>query len=328
MKYIIAVVMAITLVICPASAVLAISNPDSTPTLEDVWVFRNVLETADTLVIALENTPYATTPTDYTYSNAFVWRFMDGDNETAQVEGYDYNESGYGYNVIAFYFDAATAPTWLGDYDLRLSGKPSAFADPPHYTFPIPVSAYSALTDTDEVKAAIANLVIDLANDLYVYWGLNYLTTLVEETETATVLSLAGQSFFRGAIYGLQGMAPAAFAMTVVNLDVTDRTWTTGYSDNLTAQHTGSYIGTGFDAGEDFFGTDYNLLGMLITLAIGGGLLFANWYIAGGNVWRGAVEAAAPLVIFTRMGVFGLGELCLIAALCWIYVNARIWKMV
>ena len=310
------------------STAYAISNPDSTPTVEDIWAWRNVLETGDMFVMLVENTPYATTPTDYTYAESFIWRFMDGTDDIGQAVGYGYNDDGYGYNVIGFYWDASDAPAWAGSYTLKLSGNPSAFDTPPEYNFPISSAAYSALTDTDEVKADIAETIISVADDFYSYWGLSSLTTLLSETETGTVLSLYGQAFFRGAIYGIQGMAPAAFPITISSFTITDRTWTDAYVTTLEAQHAGNPIETGFDAGEDLLDVDYNLMGLLIAIAITAGLIFANWMISGGQVWKGALEGVPVLVIGARMALVGLGELGLIAAICMLYVNARLWKMI
>jgi len=324
---VVGILLASSLFIFPGKA-YAISNPDSIPTVENVWAFRNVLETGDFLIILHENTPFAITPTDYTYSEAFIWRWLNGSTELAQSLGYDFFEDGYGDNIIAFYLDAADAPAWAGTYTLTLSGTPSAYASPPEYSYSIPSSSYSLLTDTTAVKAAIADRIISLANTLNTRWGLTTAQSLLQETETATVLSLQGQSFFRGAIYGLQGMAPAAFSLTIGDLVVTDRTWTTTYLTSLEAQHTGNYIETGFDAGEDFLGVDYNLAGILLVLGMGLFLVMLHWYIAGGNVWRGFVEMSAPLVISTRLGIFGLGELSLIAAVAWIYMQLKVWRLV
>jgi len=325
----IAVIIAVlSALLCPATAAFAIDNPDSDPSIDYIWAWRNVLKTGDVFIMILENTPYATTPTDYIYPDAFIWRFMDGDSDEGQAVGYTYNDDGYGYNVIGFYWSATDAPAWDGDYDLRLSGNPTAFDTPPEYNYPIPDSAYSSLTDSDEVKADISEKVILLANLLYTYWGLNSTTTLVAETETATVLSLNGQAFFRGAIYGLQGMAPAAFPIMIVPYSITDRTWTDAYITTLEAQHAGNPIETAFNAGETLLDVDYNLLGLLLVAGISGGLIFANWFLSGGQIWRGLIEAAPILVIGTRMGMLGLGELGLVAALCMLYDNARLWKLI
>lgn len=316
------------LFLMPCQTALAIDNPDSNPTVEDIWVWRNILETGDVLMIVFENTPYATTPTDYTYSEAFVWRWMNGTTELAQAEGYDYNEDGYGYNVIGFYLDASDAPAWAGTYTLTLSGKPSAFASPPQYSYNIPSSSYSALTDTDDVQASIADRIITIANDLRSRWGLTSTTTLIQETETATVLSLNGQTFFRGAIYGIQGMAPAAFPLTVASIFTDWATWSDNYTDNLTSQLAGTDIDAGFTAGETFFGTDYNLLGLLLACGMCLTVVIGNWALAGGNLWKGIIDAGGVGVIATRMSLVGLGELSLIAALCFIYISARIWKII
>lgn len=326
-KLILAIVSGAVMAILPGGVCFAIDNPDSTPTIIDIYAWRNVLATGDQLYIAVENTPYATTPTDYMYQDAFTWRFFNGALELAQTTGYAFDESGYGYNVIGFYFDASDAPVWSGNYTVRLSGNPSVFADPPAYNFDIPAGAYSSLTDTDDVKEDIAATIINIADDFYTYWNLNSETTLVDENETATVLSLQGQTFFRGAIYGIQGMAPDAFPLTIIVYDTEDRTWATTYLTNLETQHAGTSIEEGFDAGEDILDVNYNLMGLLIAMVIAGVIMIGNWMMAGGNLWKGMVESVPVLVIGTRMGMVGMGEMALIAAMCAIYVSGRIWKI-
>lgn len=324
----VAFIMALSVILAIPAYALAIGYPASDPYTDDIWAWRNVLETGDQLYIILENTPYALPPTDYTYPEAYIWRFYNGATELAQATGYDYHADGYGWNVIGFYFDAASAPAWAGAYDLKLSGSPTAFAIPKSYTYNITAGAYSALTDMDDVKADIANTIINIATSLYSKWGLTSVTSLVAETETATVLSALGQTFFRGAIYGLQGMAPAAFPLTVISYTITTRTWSDNYTNALEAQHAGTDIETMFNAGEALLDVDYNLLGLIIALVIAGGLIVANWMIAGGNLWKGIIEGVPVMVIGTRMALVGLGELALIAALCMLYINARIWKLI
>jgi hypothetical protein len=322
-------IMAILPVMMLATTVYAIDEPDSTPVIMEKYCYRNILETGDFFLMIYENTPYATTP-DTDYSEAFVWRFMDtdGTSELAQALGYDYNDNGYGYNVIAFYFDADSAPTWGQNYFITLSGTPSAFTEPPQYTYSIEASDYSSLTDSDAVKAAIASQIIYFANDLDNKWGLSTDYSLLLEIETGTVLSICGEAFFRGAIYGVQALAPIAFRLIINNTVPDDREWDTSYVTKLKSQHSGTYIEPAMEAGEDFLDVDYNLMGIIGILAVCVLLIIANWYIGGGNIWRGAIESASPLVIASRMGIFGLGELGLVAALCWLYVSAKVWKMI
>lgn len=325
---IIAVLISSFILATPAYAHIDI--PDSAPTVESIDCYRNVLETGDFFILVYENTPYEETP-DIDYSDAFIWRLMDTDGtiELAQALGYDYNENGYGYNVISFYFSAEDAPTWEDDYYLTLSGTPSAFESPPEYTFEISHADYSALIDTDAVKTAIAARIITMAADLDNKWGLNETTSLLLEVETGTVLSIYGEAFFRGAIYGIQAMAPDIFRLVISDITaLTDREWGEEYTTNLTTQYSGTYLDPALEAGKSFFNLDYNFMGMLITLIICAGLIFATWYLSGGNLWKGFIESAAPLVICTRMALFGMGELGLIAAVGWLYVSAKLWKIV
>lgn len=320
---------ALAAVLMIATPVLAIALPDSTPTITVRYAWRNVIETGDFLLIFEENTPYAATPTTV-YSEAFIWRLIDtdGTTELGQAQGYNYFESGYGYNVISFYFSAADAPTWAQIYHLRLSGTPTAFTTPPSYNFDLTSSDYSSLTATADVKADIAVKIITLAQDLENRWSLSTANALVTQEEGGSYLSVLGQAFFRGAILGIQAMAPTAFPATITNVDTSQRTFGTTYSSNLAAQNAGTYVATGLQAGEDFLDVGWNMMGMLIIFGIGFGLLFAHWRLAGGELWRGFVEFAAPLVIGMRLGLIGAGEVALVVALCWLFSSAKIWRVI
>jgi hypothetical protein len=323
------IVIAMAAILLFSTQALAITEPDSTPTIDKKYVWRNVLETGDFFVILLENTPYTTTPSGVTYSDSFIWRFYDtdGTTELAQALGYAYNEDGYGYNIVSFYFDADDAPTWGQEYKLKLSGSPAYFSDPPEYGYTIGASDYSSLTTTSAVKSDIGDTILLLAEDFNIKWGLTT-TKLTTEIEIGTALSVYGEAFFRGAIYGLQGMAPDAFQFVINSITTGTRSFDTSYVTSLENQLAGTYLEAALAAGEDFLDVDYNLMGIILVSAIVLGIIIANWYVAGGNIWRGAVEGTPSLIIFSRMGVFGLGELGLIAAMAWLYISAKIWKIV
>ncbi len=330
-----AIISAVLVILLIATPVLAvyIALPTSTPAINSKNIYRNVLETGDFLIILKENTPYASVPA-IPYREAFVWRLIDTDNATelAQALGYSYNGDGYGYNVVSFYLSEAETTNltiaWGDLLKLRLSGTPIAFASPPIYQYDITSGDYSSLTATADVKVAVAALIIELAHDLDVRWGLSALYSLLSDSETGTVLSLLGQAFFRGAIYGVQSMAPAAFPLTLSDVNVTDRTWDTEYSSNLSAQNTGNYIGTALNAGATFLDSNYNLFGLLLVVGIVFVLISGHWYLAGGNIMRGLVEASPALVIGSRIGIMGMGELGLIAAIAWLYSCAKLWRMI
>ena len=332
--------MALTGWFVPQSAAALIAYPDSDPTVIQFNAYRNVLETGDFIVIIYENTPYTTAP-EVNYSEAYIWRMYDtdGTTELAQATGYNYNSSGYGYNVVGFYFSAAELATlgiasypvyWELPYVFRLSGTfgTDTFLIPRNYNFNIGASDYSSLTDTDEVKTAIAQRIIDIATDLNNRWGLTTDYELTYSSETGTTLSIYGQSFFRGAIYGIQAIAPSIFPLAISSVDVDARTWTTAYVTSLEAQYAMTYLEAAFAAGEGFFDVSYNLMGILLIIGVCAFIIVCNWQLAGGNLWRGVLGASGIVIIGTRLTLVPLGETGLIIALCWLYVSAKVWRVI
>jgi hypothetical protein len=327
----IALELAISLLWAAPKPVLAIDEPDSTPSIANKWVWRNVLENNDMLIIIYENTPYATTP-DVPYSEAFIWRLIsaNGTTELGQAVGYNYNEYGYGYNVIGFYFSASENITWGENYYLKLSGTPAAFAEPPEYVYQLSSGDYSSLTDAEDIEDDIESKILQIAADLENKWGLSVDYELLEQSEVGMVLSIYGESFFRGALYGLQAYAPDVFRLVIGNIDpaaLTDRTWTDNYSESLPGQYPGSAIEEGMQAGNDFLDVTYNLFGLLLTLGFIGILITVCLTISG-DWWGSVCGGVAPMVIFTRMGLFGMGELALVTALGWLFFSAKMWKLI
>lgn len=334
-KFAVSLALALTAIVVTVVPALAIALPDSAPTIQSINVFRNILETGDMGFFIYENTPYAVPPTDFGYGSAYVWRLIDtdGTTELAQALGYEYHDDGYGFNVIHFYLSAANVTSlgvaWQDALFLRLSGTPAAFVTPPVYNFSISSSDYSSYTATADVKSAIADLIRIMAADLNNDWALSSTTTLLDDSETGVVLSVYGQAFFRGAIFGVQSMAPAVFPLVISDVNVTPRTWTTNYTTALAAQSMGTDIDGAVAAGETLLDVSYNLFGLLLVLGMCIVLIVGNWMVSGnGSLWKGGVEAAAPLVISARLGMLGFGELGLIAAICWLYVSAKLWRMI
>jgi hypothetical protein len=306
----------------------ATSLPSSAPSIDDLVIYRNVLETGDMFIFIKENTPYTTPPTDYGYSQAFVWQLYDTTDtvEIARTVGYDYNDNGYNQNVIGFYFSATDAPAWGAAYYLKLVGTPLAFATPPSYQFPIEANDYSNLTDQNEVQIAISNKVIDWGEDLNTEWGLassDYLTT---SSQTAQALSLEGESFFRGAVYGIQSLAPFAFQLVTLDVTSVDRTWTDNYTTSLQTMYDGTYLKAAQEAANIGLGSSYNLAGIIGVIFMLGFLIGGCIYL-GGDIWGSLLIAAGPLVIGGRLAMLGMGELAFIAALMWLFISGKIWKV-
>lgn len=325
--------LAVTLIITPVYA--DTPDPDSNPTVDDIRIYRNVLETGDWFMYIYANIPYATVP-DTPVTETFIWSLIATDNVTeyGSTVGYAYNvgthqDDGFGYNVWSLYFDAANV-TALGmvwgttTYKARLSGNPAVFDTPPIYNFAITAGDYSSLTVSAEVKSAIATQILTLADDLENKWGLASTYALLTQSEAGTVLSLFGEAFFRGAIHGVQSFAPEAFSVVIRAIDVEPRTWTTTYAENTTQQWAGSWVDTAKAAGQALFGTTYDLLSIILLLMMSVGLLIGNIMLTGDH-WNGLVDVSVIGVIGARLGMYDLGFLILVAALCWIYIDFKIW---
>ena len=333
MKYIRVALLALILIMAIGIAAPAYAEtepPDSDPTIEKFNVYRNLLETGDMLVLVYANIPYATPP-ETLVTITFIWSLVDtdGTTELGSTVGYAYNDGGFGYNVYSMYFSAAEViakgmTVWGTSYIVRLSGNPVYFTTPPVYNYYLSASDYTALSDTSDVQAELAARILQIATDLDSKWGLATIYSLVTELEAGAALSLYGQAFFRGAIYGVQSFAPAIFPVQIRNLTITDRTWDTEFSENLTGQWGGTWVDTAQAAGKALFGVDYDLLSMIILLMLCGGLVAANIMLTN-DAWNAFIDVAFLAVIGARLAMYDLALLLLLAAGCWLYISAKVW---
>jgi hypothetical protein len=311
-----------------ASPVLADTpHPDSQPLVEEVRVWRNLLETGDRLYVIYANIPYATTPDD-PVTSTFIWQIVDTDNVTilGSTVGYAYNDDGYGYNVWSLYFDAAANLTWEQTYLARLIGNPAFFESPPVYSNQIGANDYTSFNATADVQSELTTWVINTAHDLDNKWGLSAANSLIIELETATVLSAFGETVFRGCIFGLQAMAPNAFRVVLQEIDIDERTWGTDYADNLSNQWAGTWVETAMAGGQALFNTGYDLV-TIIMMGLGCvGLVYANAKLQN-DIWMGAVDIAYILIVFARLGFYPLGFLAMVCALCVLFIGAKIFRV-
>jgi hypothetical protein len=330
-RSLVTILCAVAAILVMASPAFATALPDSTPAAE-FYVYRNLLETGDWLGLIYQNIPYATTPPGETVWQDFMWRMIDTDNitEIATAVPYAFNDNGFGYNVTSIYLNADNVTsaniTWNTSYNMRLSGNPIAFTSPPEYNFNLSAADYSTLTAPHDVQAELAARILLIASNLDIQWGLGASYSLLNETETGTVLSIYGEAFFRGAIYGLQGLCPQIFAYVINDLDITPRTWSTSYVTTLQNQYAGTWVDTAKSAGAALFGTTYDLTSLLISLLICAGIGICS-IILSGDAWHGVADARTGLIAVTRLGFFDLGFLALLAALAVIYGASRLWSV-
>lgn len=328
MKRTVAVFVALVCAFLAPVPAYAIDLPDNTPTIVQFNVYRNVLETGDRLLFIYSNIPYATTPDEPVWQT-YMWTLVSSDNTTelGTVLPYSYNDNGYGYNLASMYFSTADSAnfTWSGAHIVRLRGNPSAFGgDAPIYDYPLDTTDYSTLTDSSAVESEIVVRVLEIAADLDVRWGLSSAYSLLNETETGTVLSIYGEAFFRAVMNGLQGIAPGVFAYVIDDLDLTARTWGNAYETLLLEQWDGTWVGEAKDAADALFGTSYSLFWIIIALACCVTVVILN-VIGANDAWLGIMDASACAIVTAKLGLYGLGFLGLLAAVAVIYTASRMW---
>lgn len=204
-----------------------------------------------------------------------------------------------------------------------MEGTAGLFASAPSYDFDVLPADYSSTTQN--VTAEISAQVLEWAKYLDRTWALATAYRLMGEGD---YLSAQGSIFFSGAVFGMQGLAPEAFEIIISAVDMTDRTWGTSYVIALQNMYTGTYMEAAITSGKSFFATSYNLLGLLLALGVCVVIIVANWMIAGGFMLRSLIECAAPLVILTRVNMIGFGEMALVVAMCFIYLAARLWRII
>lgn len=303
------------------------ADPDSTPTVE-IDFYRNLLETGDVLCLIYANIPYASTPTA-SVGDAFIWSLIDTDNvtELGTDTGYAYVDNGYGYNVFSMYFDADESLTWSGNYTVRLSGNPLVFADPPVYNYTVSSDDYSDITDSYLAQLELSFRLIAIAGQLDTEWGLDSSESLIYESEIGSLLSIYGEVVFRNAIYGLQALCPMIFRFAVGDTEVTDRTYTEEYAENLSSQYAGTWVATAQQGGADLAGTSYDWMTTMVCLVIAVVAVFGGMALAAGDFWSGMVDGAIVLVGFARLGFFELAAVGLVAGMCWIYISGKMWSV-
>lgn len=260
------------LVFCSQPTYADTADPDTNPTLRYVHVNRNLYETGDMAFYGLYDIPYATLPT--TPSNeTFIFRLMDTDGitELGQVTPFSYFDTGYNEGIVCLYFSATDDLDWGSGYIIRLSENPSKFDTPESYDYIVSLDCYSTFTTQSDNQGEMADKIIEIARLLENYHD----STLLSESGALTILSADdGESYFRGAISGLQALAPDLFLVQSIGIDLTSRTWTTAQFDTYEHRFDDTWVGDAQEATADQFGISQTMvMGMIIILPICLGLI-------------------------------------------------------
>ena len=251
-----------------STLVLAIDNPDSDPSVSNIRANTYLIEEGDVLIYGDYSLPYASLPDDPA-SDTFIFRLLDTDGETelgAKIP-FVLFDNGYNKGVFGFYFSAADNLTWNETYFIRVSQNPAHFATPTSIDYVMSLSAYSSKTTQDDNQVELAINIIAMAERLE---SAHTDYTLLESSVGGTVLSdPTGETYFRGAIYGIQAMAPSLFQMQILNFDTDDRDWDTDQFDQYKERFDTTWVGDDVDTTSAQFGiTPQMLMGVIFVLPI------------------------------------------------------------
>lgn len=290
-----AVLLALTAIMLIASPAAATSQPDSNPTISGVHANTYLLAEGDILIYGRYNIPYASIPDDAA-DDTYIISLIDTDNATflGSVTPFAYFDSdGYNEGAFGLYFSAADNLTSDQNYTIRISQNPAFFDDARSFDYIMESNAWTDETEQDDNQLELRLNIISIAEDLESAHDV----TLLESSVGGTVLSDPyGETYFRGAIYGIQAMAPDLFLVQSLEWDTTDRVWTTEQFDDYATRLDDTFIGDATEATSEALG-----LGSTQTLMT---LIYCIPIIVGAVIiskikWRGAEPAylVAPVVI-------------------------------
>ncbi len=241
------------------SAVFAINPPTSDPSVSQLHVNRYLIVEDDALFYGIYDIPYDDLPT-VPASDSYIFRLLDGETELGTITPFVLFDNGYRKGVFSFYFDELD--DWGEPYTIRISQNPAYFDTPESWDFVIPSSAYTTREARADNQTELTINIIAMAQYLEAYLT-EY--TLLEDSPGGTILSSpTGENYFRGAIYGIQAMAPDLFLVQVLEIDTTDRTWTTDQFDEYEARFEGTWVEEDTEATASQFGITTQMLMSLI----------------------------------------------------------------
>lgn len=300
----------------------AIDQPDSNPSISDIHANVYLIESGDVLIYGMYNLPYATIPDDDA-SQTYIFRLIDTDNVTqlGAVLPFVRYDSGYNKGVFGFYFSATDNLTVDQSYIIRISQNPAFFDAPQNFDYLIPPGAWTSATTQEDNQTELTINIIALAEDLEAAYS-DYDITLLEDSPGGTVLSSpAGETYFRGAIYGIQAMAPDLFLVQSLTWDTTDRAWSTMQFDTYGTRFSGTFIGTASDNISAEFGLDTpTFMGLIFLLPILIGAVVVST-IKWKKAEPGYLFGVLALILVALMGWVDMALFALVFQLFAVYIG-------
>lgn len=252
------VFLAATFALVPSSA-LALEPPDEI-IISSTQVVRNCAEGGDITIAFYFNTSYDTYPTDVSASDAVIIRLFDTDGTSLLATGSPFSlfDGGYGQQVSGFYFDAdevtALGLTWGQPYIINITYSEAYLEEPPVQTYTITSNDYSVPTTQEENQELMTSWVLGICTSLETA---RPLYTLHGSTDAGVVLTDVGELYFRGALEGIQSVAPTLFFLQFITPTPVE----VEYTANMTGEYGGRLTGTDIMTGFGRIGAHFGVTG-------------------------------------------------------------------
>lgn len=207
-------------------AYAAIATPD-TYLINQVNVYRHILETNDQGYLVVFNLDYTGANPDEDAGEAWLVRLLDvGDVELEAVAPFVYadNNEGYDEGAVWIYFSAADAPAWGANYTMELAGNPTltwAAGDPPAIAFGSPFT-WSSSVGISNTRTELTSRVRFLATSFETSWGGNLIEILAGEGK----LTVSGDTYFSSTIPSLRTICPDLFSTAIIVPEFEERAFT------------------------------------------------------------------------------------------------------
>lgn len=309
-KWAVSITLAILILTGMARTVLADPADPDRLQVRSLIVTRHNVEADDFLVAFDYNIEYASLPDDPA-DDTYIFRLMsvNATSQMGSVVPYPYFNDGYNHGLSGFYFSAADAPTWGEEYVLRICGNPAFFADPPELNFTLTTDDYSTAANQTASQAVLADYVVDVIEGLEI----QYDTTLTAQMESDTILNGVGEAYVRGALPGVQVLAPSLAFIQSVPVVYDTRTWQTTQATTYEQRYDGTSFSRALNSIGGFMG------------GIDGSMVFASFFLVGGvgaigasaimfrTATHGLIAAALILLVGTLLGAVPMALTAIIA---------------
>jgi len=248
----------------------------------------------------------------------FIFRMLDtnGTDYLGAIVPYVYYNSGYDQGCSAFYFSAEDAPAWEQPYIIRIYGNPEYFASSPSNDYTLVTSDYSQLTTTEENQALLGEYVLDIARELEINWD----TTLLTVGDQTTILNMTGETYFRGAIQGLQAMCPQIFAVQVATPQYDETEWTQAQGTAYQERFADNWVGQSLENVGDALHMDWNIItgiGM-VALVVVFSIISYRYY---GTTKPAMISGVCVLLGGTVLGFVAPAVMGITVILCALYLG-------